>query len=642
MTTVAYPTNGLPKNATTHALVEKVTKEIEANLSNEQFSVEYLADRMNMSRSHLHRKLKKATGQSPNQFIREYRLHQAMKLLREEDKAISEIAYEVGFGSPSYFTTCFTEYYGYPPGEAKFRANETDVMPNTQTKGNSHRFKLPTKLLAIVGLVALGLLIVFSLVEWQAADPESEGVPKANDQSVAVLPLRNLNVDQEYEYFSEGVVQAINRHLSQVGTLKVISLTSTDRYRKTDLSAQQIGEELQVANLLEGSIQRQENTVRIEVRLIETSSGRQIWAQNYDRELRDIFETQSEIAEQVAISLKATLPLPLVEKAEFFQPLTSSPEAYDLYLKGIYEIRTATKNGIHRATEYFKQALALDSSYALAYMGLASCYVARANIIGNELSTLEAFDLAMPLVDKALLIDPNLSEAQSCRGFYLLYNDWDFAGAEKAYEKAALTNDPDGLAIYADFLNFTRRHEEALTIAQRLNEINPYHPNSKMVLSLYYMKRYDEAEDFAKSRMKLFNDYLTFDNYGFLLLNTGKYKEAIAIFQRLLERGDFRYHRILGWMGAAYAHLGQPEKARELIKELKVKLEETDAGSLRFFIAVIYAALDDKKAALEWLQQAYEQHEMEMPWLISEPQFYGLHEEAKFQALVEMVGFPAQ
>jgi tetratricopeptide (TPR) repeat protein len=423
-----------------------------------------------------------------------------------------------------------------------------------------------------------------------------------------------------------------------VGDLRVISLTSTDRYRESDKSAQEIGEELNVSNLLEGSIQRYENTVRIEVRLIDATTEGQIWAENYDRELKGIFKTQSEIAENVALALKSNLSPE--EKAVLGQKMTDNPEAYDLYLKGMYEYRTYTRNGVHHAIEYFQQAIALDSGYALAYAGLATSYIARASIFGTELSALDAFAIAKPLLDKALALNPDLVEAHTWNAFYLLYNNWDFEGAEQEYKKAIVTNFPDALAVYADFLNFSRRHEEALTISQRLDQTDPYYPNSSMILSLYYTGQYEKAEAFARLRVRTFSNYLTLDSYGFLMLNTGKYEEAIPIFQRVMDIEGIRYPRILGWMGAAYARLGNQEKALEHIEELKAKIPVNDAGSLRFFIAVIHAAFGDKPSALLWLQQAYEQHEMEMPWLISEPQFYELHEEPEFQALVQKIGFP--
>lgn len=625
------------KNPANDALLKKLLEKVRENLRNEHFSVEDLADKMSMSRSQLHRKLKQATGKSVNQFIREYRLQRSMELLKREDMNVSEIAYEVGFGSPSYFTSCFTEYYGYPPGEAKRKLNEptpadVSVRNERPKKYNQNIYKI-----AVIGLAFLVLVVVFLLYR-PLASYTGGVVDTFNTRSIAVLPFKNLNMDQENKYFSEGVVEAINRHLFRIGDLRVISLTSTDRYRESDKSAQEIASELKVSNLLEGSIQRYENMVRIEVRLIDASTQGQVWSENYDRELKDIFKTQSEIAEKVAIALKAKLSPQ--EEAKLNQKMTDNAEAYDLYLKGIYEFRTYTRNGIHRAIAFFNQAIAVDSNYAPAYSGLATSYIAQASIFGAELSALDALAMAKPLLDKAVRLDPDLIDAHAWNGFYLLYNNWDFAGAEQEYKKASATNDPEALALYADFLNFMRRHEEALAVCKKLQQTNPYYPNSRMTLSLYYLGRFDEATEFARARMILFNNYNTVDSYGFLMLNTGNYEKAIELFQKAMNVGGVRYPRMLGWLGAAYARSGQKAKALALLNELKAKRTQTEAGSLSFFMAVIYTALGDKASAINLLQDAYDHHEMEIPWLKSEPQFYSLHDEPAFQDLIAKVGFP--
>ncbi len=635
------PFNGHEKKPSRDAFLGKVSKEVEANLNNEQFSVEELAGLMKMSRSHLHRKLKQASGQSANQFIREYRLQKGMELLKLEDMTVSEVAFKVGFGSHSYFTTCFAEHYGYPPGEVKHNLNENTgetTAPRVQEKKEENKSS-EIKQIVIGGLVLFILLTGFFLYQQFTPNAgQAQIAESSNNNSIAILPFKNLNKDQENEYFSEGVTEAINRHLSQIGDLKVISLTSTNRYRESNQSAQEIGSELKVSNLLEGSIQRYENTIRIEVRLINTSNETQIWAKNYDRELKDILKTQTEIAENVTLALKSTLSPE--EKAVLSQKMTESAEAYDLYLKGVYEHQTYTTEGNHRSLKYFQRALALDSNFALAHAGMAISYISQASIFGAELSALEGLSLAKPFLDRAIALDPTLVEARAFNAFYLLYHNWDFEGAEQEYRKAVVTNYTEALSLYADFLNFTRRHKEALFISRKLDKTAPYYPNTRMILSLYYTGRYEEAEAFARSRVRVFNNYYTLDSYGFLMLNTGKCVEAIPIFQKVIQIEGIRYPRILGWMGAAYAHSGEREKALELLEELKAKIPGNDAGSLRFFIAVIYAALGDKSAALLWLQVAYEQHEMEMPWLISEPQFYPLHQEPAFQDLVNKIGFP--
>ena len=624
----------------------------ESNLNNAQFGVSELAREIGMSRSNLHRKVSNAAKISVSQFISRVRLKRAMEMLSQGSSTISETAFDCGYQSVAYFTKCFREYYGYPPGEVEKRNipeyHKSEIKLNKiSDSGSLTKLSLLFKdllnkrnfrKLASVGIIVLGLLISYFFYQRITVDyfhPKSDKFD--SDNSIAVLPFKNLNKDAEYEYYSTGVIEAINRHLSQITDLKVISLTSTEQYRESSKSAREIGRELFASHLLEGSIQRHENLLRFEVRLIDVATESQVWAENYDRELKDIFKTQSEIAGKVVLALKNTLSPE--EKKVLSQQSTENEEAYDLYLKGIYENKTYTRSGNNRAMEYFQQAIELDSNYALAYAGLAVTTIDRASVFGAELSAVEALGQSKIFIDKALALEPELIEAQLWNGFYLLYNNWDFEGAEQAYKKSIVTNDAEALAIYTDFLNFTRRHEEALEMAQRLDQTHPFYPNSRMILSLYYLGRYTEAEEFAQSRMRLFNNYFTLDSYGFFKLNTGNYDEAISIFQRIFEIENVRYPRILGWMGAAFARAGQKEKALDHVEELKAILAESNAGSPSFFIAVIYAALGEDESALKYLQRAFDDREMEMPWLISEPQFFSIQSKPEFQVLIQKVGF---
>jgi TolB-like protein/AraC-like DNA-binding protein len=632
--------------------LKKLTEITESNLTNAQFGVSELAREMGMSRSNLHRIVSSTANISVSQFISRVRLKRAMELLRQGSLKISEIAFDCGYQSVAYFTKCFREYYGYPPGEVEKsnipEYNDLEInqkfLPDSESKPKIVKIyegllkNKNIKKLASSGIIFIGLAISFFFYQRISADSFHPKPGKSNTyNSIAVLPFENLNNDTEYKYYSIGIVEAINRHLTQISDLKVISLTTTDRYRESEKSVREIGKELSVSHLLEGSIQRHENLVRLEVKLTEVTSESTVWAENYDRELKDIFETQSAIAGQVVLALKSTLSPE--DKKVLNQRSTENAEAYDLYLKGIYEYRTYTRSGNNRAMKYLQQAITLDSNFVLPYLGLAVTSFAKAAIFGAELSAPEAMALAKPYIDKALDMDPELADVHLWLGFYLLYNNWDFEGAEQAYKKSIVTEKADALAIYADFLNFTRRHEEAYEIAKKLDQKHPFYPNSRMILSLYYLGRYTEAEEFAQSRLRLFNNYYTLDSYGFLKLNTGHYDEAIQIFQQIFELENVRYPRILGWMGAAYARSGQTDMAMEHVGELEAILAESNAGSPAFFIAVIYAALGNEESALEFLQTALDDHEMEIPWLISEPQFYALHGNPAFHTLVKKVGF---
>jgi len=617
-------------------LLSKLKKEIENNLTNSQFCVEELALNIGMSRSQLHRKLIVATGQSVSQFIREYRLQMGMELLKKGDFTAAEIAGQIGFGSPTYFSKCFSEYYGFPPGEVK---NKLAESPNELVPAGNITAFAPTiqksffiKVTATILLVAVVLVVYFRFVK-------SNGVPvHQNDKSIAILPFKNLSEDQRNKYFSEGMIEAIQTRLSNIRDLRVISRTSVEQYRASNKSIHEIASELGVRALLEGSIQRQNNKVRIEVRLVDGANEALVWAKSYDRELEDVFAIQNEIAQQVASELDAKLSTE--EKIKLSKTDTDNPQAYDLYLRGLYEFRTYTNKGAHNSIKLLSQAVMLDSRYARAYALLAYSYFGLATIWGAELNAVEGLEKGKPFIDKALALDPNLEEAHMLLGFYRLYNDWNFEGAEVEYKTSIGSGNPDALAMYIDYLNFMRRHKEALVLAERLNEKDPYYPNSRMILSYFYNNLLEKAIEFSDSRITLFNNYYTLDSHGFLLLQMKRYKEAINYFNRAIALEGIRYPRMLGWMGAAFAKMENRPKALQLIGELKERLSKKEGGSIAFFIAVIYSALNEKDSTMRWLQIAYQSHDMEMPWLMTEPQFYPLHQEVSFNELANKIGFP--
>lgn len=620
-------------------LVEKLIKAVDENLTNDQFGVEELAKYIGMSRSQLHRKLTSATGQSVSQFIREHRLERGMALLKERKLTAAEVADSIGFGSASYFNKCFNEFYGFPPGEVKNKMHDNvlghdDHLPVNNSTATTSISSSYTKLSRSTLFATLAILVIaITLLYFYSKG----NVHDRSDKSIAILPFKNLSEDQRNEYFSEGVIEAIRTRLSQIKDFRVISRTSVEQYRTSAKSARDIASELGVSTLLEGSIQRNNNKIRMEVRLIDGVTEAQVWAESYDQELEDVFVIQNEIAQNVAKELNAKLSPE--EKSKLSKSETDNPKAYDLYLKGVYEYRTYTNEGLHNAIALLTQATEIDPDYARAYAFLANSYIGLASIFGAELSALEAFQKGKPLLDKALTLDPDLDEARMLMGFYRLYNDWDFEGGEAEYKLAITQDHPDALALYADYLNFTLRHKEAMQFAERLHKKYPYYPNSRMVLSLVYNNKLDEAIAFSEARLKMFNNYYTYDAHGFLLLRLRRYEEAIVYFNKAIGLEGIRYPRMLGWMGAAYAKSGEKKEALKIIEELKERLANNDKGSIAFFIAVIYSALNENESALSWLWVAYNSHDMEMPWLMTEPQFYNLHEAAEFKILAKQIGF---
>ncbi len=627
--------NSPAKGSEAGKLVQQLDALIEKNLTNEDFGVEQMATAMGYSRSHLHRKLQKQLGKTISQYIREYRLKKALSILKDEDLNVSEVAYLVGFGSATYFSKSFNHYFGSPPSAVKDQATgEQESEPGTPTADVTES-KLPrTILLSFLAVLVLGTSFIF-LWKWL---PDEKQKTEKLDPSIALIPLSNLSHDPLNQYLVQGVGDAIARKLSGLDDLRVVSQTSTAQLYASNKSIIQIADKLNTDYVLEGSIQKFGDQIRIEVGLLNGKNGIRIWSQHYDREFKDIFNIENEIAGHVARSLKSELSP--ADISGLNTHYTNNAEAYELYLKGVFELRTYTRKGANRANEYFKEAILLDSSFAMAYSWLGHSYLAKASMFGAEMDALDALKIAIIPIEKSLEIDPGLSEARTIRAFYFLYHDWDFNRAEEEFLLGINKNLPEGYSLYADYLNFMRRHNEALAMSQLQEREEPYYPNTRMILSLFYLGRIEEALSYAEDRLRIMKNYSIMDSYGFVLLNSGKYNRAIDIFQQIFLIENVRYPRILGWLGAAYARSGQLTKAEAILEELKERRAISSAGSTGFFTAVVCAAMGNTEEALAWLRIAIDDHEMEIPWLISEPQFFDLHEHPGFQKMVEEIGFP--
>ncbi|MEK6782906.1 MAG: hypothetical protein AABY93_14500 [Bacteroidota bacterium] len=468
------------------------------------------------------------------------------------------------------------------------------------------------------------------------------GLPDPHEilDSIAVLPFTNMSSDPEQEYFSDGITEEILNALAQLSNLKVAGRTSSFQFKNKNPDLRAVGNKLNVSTVLEGSVRRQGNKLRITVQLIKVEDGFHLWSERYDRMMDDIFAIQDEIASSIVDKLKITLLDK--DRHRINKSHTKNTVAYDLYLKGSYELRKTTPEGIRNGMDLYKKAIQVDSSFSLAYAGLSTGYLMLASVFIAELTGKEAAELSKPYLDKALLLDPHLAEAHQQLAFYTLYHDWDFINAEKEYRRAHELNPGNSVitSIYVDFLNFIKKHDQALRFADEQLEKDPYFPGPRKALCLYYLNRHQEAIDFQRARIEQSNSYPHLFTYGFVTLSTGNFAEAIESLSEAMDIAQHRLPRILGWMGAAYAKLGRQDKANELLNELKERRKNSNAGSPNFFIAVIYAGLGEKELALEWLTKAYEEHDWEMPWLITEPQFYPLHDDPRFKNLVNKMNFP--
>ena len=315
--------------------IRKARSTVLENIGDEGFGVSELSAAMFMSRSSLLRNVKKHTGLSASQFIRQVRLEKSMDLLRETSMNISEISYEVGFGSTSYFIKCFREHYGYPPGEADKMVSET-----TEQKGEAVVKRTsgqpPWK---IIIPVALALLIV-GIVYWNlGSDRDGSELEK----SIAVLPFRNESSDTTNVYFVNGLMEATLSNLQKIEDLRVISRTSVESYRNTDKAIPEIYEELNVSYFVEGSGQRAGDQVLLNIKLIEAASDRPIWSEQYSREVGDIFELQNEVAQEIAASIQAVVTPDELEQIR--KKPTENLQAYDSYLRGLEYMNEGNQDG---------------------------------------------------------------------------------------------------------------------------------------------------------------------------------------------------------------------------------------------------------------------------------------------------------
>lgn len=399
------------------------------NLSNDQFGVSELAAAMNMSRSNLLRKIKKKTTLSASQFIRQVRLEQGMELLRDSSLTVSEISYQVGFGSTSYFIKCFREHYGYPPGEAAKNQLEAD-----NSKANVRRPK-SRKLIGVVSL--LGILIIISALLFynkNSPDPENE-----LEKSIVVLPFKNVSSDSSNVYFINGLMESTLNSLQKIADFRVISRTSAETYKNSDRSIPEIAEELNVNYVVEGSGQRVGDQVLLNIQLIEANSDRPVWSEQYRREVVDVFDLQDEVARKIAEAVKATVTPAELEQIE--KRPTENLVAYDYYLQALGPFHSRTREGLEEAIPLFEKAIEEDPEFSLAYAHVAISYFFL-DVYQKQKQYTEQINT---YADKALLFDSKSAESLIAKALYYMQTE-EYRLALPHLEKA-LEYNPNSSAV---------------------------------------------------------------------------------------------------------------------------------------------------------------------------------------------------
>jgi serine/threonine-protein kinase len=412
-----------------------------------------------------------------------------------------------------------------------------------------------------------------------------------------VLPFVNLSAEKENEYFSDGLAEEILIALSQVEGLRVAARSSSFSFKGKTTDASEIAAKLRVVNILDGSVRRAGNRVRVTVQLVDARNGFQLWSERYDRQMEDIFAVQDEIARAIADQLKVTLGVAV-------KPATKNLEAYELYLKGRHLCNQRLVSTVRQGMKCFEQAIELDSHFALAYAGLAECYgILR---VYGWVSHEEGKPPALAAVTQAAALAPEHSEVNYALGFYAFYYSRNWRESGPHFRKATELNPRSSNAqgYYAVFLAMDRRAEEAHERTMMACQLDPLGPftHGLTASTLYVLGRYEMAVRYARQALELQPDYL----FGLWVLGTSQcllslHQEAIETLERVIAKS--RAPIFMGLMGAAYARAGRPGDAQQLLDELEdrgVRGEFVPASSR----LAIYAGLGDIPAMRRELAQA--------------------------------------
>jgi TolB-like protein/Tfp pilus assembly protein PilF len=464
--------------------------------------------------------------------------------------------------------------------------------------------------------------------------PESRSV-HSPIRSVAVLPLANLSGDPEQEYFADGMTDALITDLGKISALRVISRTSVMRYKGTKKPAQEIAQELDVDAILEGTVIRAGDRVRVSANLIQASPERHLWAESYERDLRDVLALQGDVARAVAREIE--IKLTPRQQAQLGTSRPVNPEAYEDYLKGRFFLSKFTREGEQKALGYFQQAIEKDPGYARAYAGMSTAYTLLTNF--GVLTANVGISKAKSAAAKAIEIDSAQNEAYSELGWIKMSYDWDFPGAEKEFQHAIELNPNFAPAHegYSMLLAARGRFDESLAEMKRARDLDPLSLiiNTDFCAVLYFARRYDLA--IAQCNIALEIDQ-TFPMAHLQLAKVyqakGMYEEAqTALLKEWTPDHDPDNLRAMRKAYVTSGWTGFWQKGLDL-QQSRQRIPWSYAR------AVTYANLGKKEQALHWLEKAYEDRFMLMIFLKVDPTFDALHPDPRFQELLRRIGLP--
>jgi TolB-like protein/DNA-binding winged helix-turn-helix (wHTH) protein/Tfp pilus assembly protein PilF len=483
----------------------------------------------------------------------------------------------------------------------------------------------------VAGFLALAFNLVGIRQRWVKATAQPHTI-----SSLAVLPLEDLSSDPAQQYFADGITDELITDLAQIGNLRVISRTSTMQYKGTKKSMPEIGKALHVDALIEGTVERDADRVRIRVQLIDAASDRHLWARTYDRELRDVLLLQSEAASDIAQEIRGQVT-PATTKPIVTARAPVNPEAYEAYLKGRYFLNKRSPEGMKTASGYFEQAISRDPKFALAYAGLADCY----SLLGSDtLPASVASAKARTAALKALELDSSIAEGHTALAVVHFYYDWNWNESERELQRAIRLNPNYATAHhwYSVYLAAMGRSPEAIQEAERAHELDPLSPSITISLATEYRdaRRFDRSIELLSAVLELDS------NFAAAHQGLGKTYEAMELRKLAIEEFQKAValshdSESLAALGYAYSASGERTEALKIVEQLQAN-PTTYVSPVN--MAALFIGLGEKDKAFTYLDRAYHDRDSRLPFLAVDHWFEPLHADPRFIELCKRIGLP--
>ncbi len=470
----------------------------------------------------------------------------------------------------------------------------------------------------------------------EPSDPAAPTTPSRRITSIVVLPLENLSGDPEQEYFADGMTEELIACLAQVRALRIISRTSAMRYKGQRKSLAEIARELNVDAVVEGSVRRAGDRVRITAQLIDTASDRHLWAKSYERDLKEVLSLQGEVAQAICSEIQVSVTPQEESRLRGARPV--NPAAYEAYLKGRYSIELRTDEALLRGLANMEQALRLDPTFELAHVGLADAY----NLMGfyTVIPPREAFPRAQAAAKRALELNPSSAEAYTSLAYPTLWHDWNLVDAERQFRKAIELNPRYSTAHLwlANVFTILGRHDDAqaeFEIARRVDPLSMPAMTSRGWLP-YYCHRFDEALVHLEKAVELMPDFLMARYWlGLTCSQMGRGAQAVASFERSVEIGG-RVPFTLAGLALGHASNGDPAKARAVLAEMEAQAPRHYVPS--YYVAQVLAALGDREPAFAALERALEERVHWLATIHVDPTLDPLRGDPRFADVIRRVG----